>query len=379
MTGISSRSLTGAIDTPRADALVDRGKLRVAGWALDGEGPVTTAFVLLDGYKAASAGIGVHRKDIGAQNPHVPGAERAGWEAIVDLRTAQGPEATVSLLARSSDGTWAEIGHTQVRVEDSGAHASGLRSRAVFTIVQDEATFLPVWLDYYSRYFDASDIFVLDHDSTDRTTERLGDRCHVVPVHRSKSFDHEWLHSTVEEFQSFLLSSYDAVLFSEADEFVVVDPSAHDGLDAYIESLRATAACCTGYNVVHYPDEPPLRFDEPLLAQRSYWHASELYSKRLLGRMPLAWSVGFHAESNAPAIAPDPHLYLIHLHRADYEHCLARHRAARQRDWSEYDVRAELGWQNRIVDPDEFRDWFFHGSDIGGPRETIPDRIRQVL
>lgn len=379
MSSVSSTFPTGIIDTPSTGALVPRRPFRVSGWALDAGGPVTAAIVLLDGHRATSAHLGLRQEDVGARHPRVPGAEWAGWEAIVDLRRAQGPTATISLLTRSSDGAWAELGATEVRIDESGEQPRGLRSRAVFTIVQNEPTFLPVWLDYYHRHFDPSDIYVLDHDSTDGTSERLGDSCQVIPVHRSKSFDHTWLHSTVEEFQSFLLSSYDAVLFSEVDEFVVADPLRYDGLGTYIEDLFAPAACCTGYNVVHYPDEPPLRFDEPLLRQRMYWHRSKAYSKRLLARMPLDWSVGFHVESNAPAIAPDPHLYLIHLHRVDYGHCLARHREAARRDWNEYDVRGKLGWHHRIVDPDAFRHWFFHGPDLEGPREMIPDHIREVL
>ena len=39
------------------------------------------------------------------------------------------------------------------------------RTRAAFTIVQNEPDWLPVWLRYYSRHFDARDLFVLDHDS----------------------------------------------------------------------------------------------------------------------------------------------------------------------------------------------------------------------
>ena len=44
------------------------------------------------------------------------------------------------------------------------------RRAAVFTIVQNEPVFLPIWERYYQRHFDRDDIFVLDHDSTDPTT-----------------------------------------------------------------------------------------------------------------------------------------------------------------------------------------------------------------
>jgi hypothetical protein len=255
----------------------------------------------------------------------------------------------------------------------------------VFTIVQNEPRFLPMWLGYYRRHFDPSDIYVLDHDSTDGSTDGLGEVCNVISVHRDKSFDHMWLKGTVEDFQSFLLRSYETVLFAEADEFVVADPSRYGGLGGYIDDLEGLAACCTGYNVVQYPDEPPLRFDEPVLEQRSYWHPSALYSKQLLGRIPFCWNVGFHLEYNAPDVERDPDLYLIHLHRVDYEYCLERHRAVVERDWYEADRRRDLGSHYRVVDPDEFREWFFHGNDLqgialeGAERALIPDRIRGEL
>ena len=237
-----------------------------------------------------------------------------------------------------------------------------------------------MWLRHYSRHFGSEDIYVLDHDTTDGSTEGLAGRCSVISVHHDTSFDHRWLTGIVEDFQSFLLRSYDAVLFSEVDEFVVPDPRRYPDLQAYIDDLEASAASCTGYNVVQYPDEPPLRFDAPVLSQRTYWHPSPHYSKRLLSKIPLSWNIGFHHELNAPGIHPDPNLYLIHLHRVDYEYCLTRHRAAAARNWSPGDLMFNLGWHQRVVESDEFHEWFFHGEDLEGTtRETIPEHMKRVL
>ena len=170
-------------------------------------------------------------------------------------------------------------------------------------------------------------------------------------------------------------------MFTDVDEFVVADPQRYPDLGAYIENLEAPAACCTGYNVVHYPDEAPLRFDEPVLRQRTYWHLSpEWYSKRLLGRIPLSWNVGLHEEYNAPTALPDPDLRLIHLHRVDYDYCLTRHRAISSRDWPEADLKLNLNSQARVVEPTEFQNWFFHGEDLESTsREVIPERFRDAL
>ena len=100
---------------------------------------------------------------------------------------------------------------------------------------------LPQWVAYYSRYFDPEDLYVLDHDSTDASIAAFEGHCQVVRDHRTTSFDHRWLRSTVEDFQAFLLQSYETVLFAEADEFIVADPRHYAGLDEYIDRLSRPA------------------------------------------------------------------------------------------------------------------------------------------
>ena len=261
-----------------------------------------------------------------------------------------------------------------------GSVNASARPRAVFTIVQNEPLFLPLWIDYYRRWFDPGDVYVLDHDSRDGSISRIAGACEVVPVHRTKSFDHDWLRSTVAAFQRFLLQSYETVLFAEVDELVVADPASYGGLDDYIGRLERPAARCTGFNVVQQPDELPLDFARPILRQRRCWHRAPLYSKRLLARMPLDWGRGFHDETSAPPDPPDPNLVLLHLHRVDYASCLARHRAAAARDWNERDLVTNAGWQNRVTDPSLFEEWFRRGSELGSLEpEPIPERFRSVL
>ena len=74
--------------------------------------------------------------------------------------------------------------------------------RAAFTIVKDEPVMLPLWLDYYSRYFAPGDLYVLDHRSADGSTAAVSARCRVLPDHRDAAFDHRWLRGTVEAFQA---------------------------------------------------------------------------------------------------------------------------------------------------------------------------------
>jgi len=370
-------TVQAAIDEPIAGSSVGRGTVRVRGWVSDEERPVAAAHVAVDDSIVTRVRLGDWVRDTGEALRPVSRGEVRGFKGEVDLRAVTGETARIALIVRLSDGSWREAAATEVAVGPA-CESEGRRGRAAFTIVQDERVMLPLWLDHYGRYFSGDDLFVLDHDSGDGCTTGLAGRCHVVPVHREASFDHHWLKSTVEAFQRFLLRSYDAVLFAEVDEFVVADPDEYPGLDAYIDALERPAARCQGYNVVHQPGEPPLRFDWPLLAQRGYWHRSHYYSKRLLSRVPLRWSDGFHSEFEVPDEPPDPGLLLVHLHRADYDTCLARHRAAAARNWNEADLAGGRG-HNRIAEPSEFDEWFYHGPDLENTREPIPERIRGAL
>jgi hypothetical protein len=372
--------LHGAIDPLADGADLAPGPLRLRGWVLDDEGPLEDALLLVGEFPVSRPRLGVLRPDVGAAFDSIPHAESSGFECDVDLRSATLGPVRIDLLARTAAGGWQPAAAIELTLSEPAPDDGRRRRRAAFTVVQNEAVMLPLWLDYYGRYFEPDDLYVLDHESTDGSSSALTGRCRVIPIHRTSSFDHRWLRQTAEAFQAFLLQSYETVLFTEADEFLVADPRSYKGLDHYIESLERPAARCLGFNVVHQPDEPPLRFDEPpLLAQRRYWHASLQYCKRLISKVPLRWCEGFHVEYNAPDDPPDPELLLVHLHRIDYDWCMARHRSTAERDWSPGDVADGAGAHNRMTSSRELDEWFRSGTDLDSPRELIPEHIRAVL
>ncbi|MEX3106032.1 glycosyltransferase family 2 protein [Streptomyces sp. ST1015] len=249
------------------------------------------------------------------------------------------------------------------------------RRRAVFTIVRDEAFFLPLWLRHYSRSFDPADIHVLDHGSTDGSTD--GDGFVRVPVDHPW-VDVLWLRDTVQAYQHRLMERYDAVLYADVDEIVVPDPRAGTLADC-LDRLRDPVVRCTGYEVVHQPGtEPPLDPDRPVLAQRTRWFRNPLYDKPALARIPLTYGPGWHACRETSA-APDPDLYLVHLHRVDYGRCLARHRARAAKEWNPRDVRKGWYQQMRVTDDTAFAHWFQQDTGTRGEvpmrQEGIPARL----
>jgi hypothetical protein len=70
----------------------------------------------------------------------------------------------------------------------------------------------------------------------------------------------------------------------------------------------------------------------------------------------------------------EPDLRLVHLHRVDYDLCVARHQRWSDRDWSNRDLNEERGHQNRITGGEEFDRWFFNGTGFA----DFPLRVEEI-
>lgn len=245
------------------------------------------------------------------------------------------------------------------------------RSRAVITMVHNEPVFLPLWLAYYGRAFAPDDIYVLDNETSDGSTDRSG--FVRLPVKRG-AVDHDWMVRTVEALQHELLERYEMVLVTDVDEFVCPVPQLGT-LSEYLDRFDEPWVNCLGYELLHQPaEEGPLDLARPILGQRGAWFINSGYDKAALAMTPLHWRTGFHGRADFHC-AYDPDLRLVHLHRMDYELCRERHRTRSRRPWAAND--AQKGWasHNRIVEDEAFDHWFFHDSsfpDIPLVPEAIP-------
>jgi hypothetical protein len=252
------------------------------------------------------------------------------------------------------------------------------KRRAVLTIVQNEPVFLPIWLGYYSRFFAPEDIYVLDHETSDGSTDRDG--FVRVPV-RHESVDHTWMVRTIEAHQHELLERYDAVLVTDVDEIVAPAPELGTLAD-YIDGLRDEFVNCLGYELIHLVDrEPPFDPSRPVLEQRGHWFRNRAYNKPALTTAPSEWVPGFHTRADGRTDV-DPDLCLIHLHRMDYAICLARHRYRRGRAWNERDLGERWAAHNLIVDEAEFGRWFYEENSFEDEElviELIPESWRSLF
>jgi hypothetical protein len=241
-----------------------------------------------------------------------------------------------------------------------GATRRRRKRRAVLTMVHNEPVFLPIWLRYHSRFFGADDIYVLDHDTSNGSTERDG--FVRIPVSH-ESVDHTWMVRTIEAHQRELLDRYDVVLVTDVDEIVAPRPE-RGTLADYIDRLDEEFVNCLGYEIIHLVDrEGPFDPSRAVLDQRGYWFPNHAYSKPALAMKPVRWVPGFHTREDGRTQL-DPDLCLIHLHRMDYEICLARHRYRRGRRWNERDLAERWARHNLIVDEAEFARWFYEDNSF---------------
>ena len=252
--------------------------------------------------------------------------------------------------------------------------------RALLTMVHDEATFLPIWLGYYSRFFAADDIYVLDNDTTDGST--AGDGFVRIPVSHG-SVDHEWMVRTIEGHQHELLERYDVVVVTDVDELIAPLPE-WGTLDRYLDRFDEEWVNCIGYEIVHLPDvEAPYDPSKPILDQRRHWFANGAYDKPAIASVELSWRPGLHARTDGQ-INLDPDLRLVHLHRMDYDICLRRHAHRKNRPWNDHDVDAGWAAYNRITDESRFDRWFygesgFEDEGIEMALEPIPESWRGLF
>jgi hypothetical protein len=214
---------------------------------------------------------------------------------------------------------------------------------AAVTMAYNEAEYLPVWLRHYAAAVGAEHCHIVDHGSSDGSTDAL------APANRLRlprsPHDDVRRAQFMSRFCAALLTWYDAVLHTDVDELVAPDPARHATLH---EAAAAAPAIATaiGFNLLHLPaEEPPLDFTRPIAAQRHWAWFTSAMCKPVLIRRPVAWSPGFHSADAPPAFAG---LYLIHLRYADRATAFARLARTRAMPWA--DLAA--GAHQRVPDAD---------------------------
>lgn len=201
---------------------------------------------------------------------------------------------------------------------------------AAITIVYNEKSKLPRWVEYYSRQLGPRNCFVVDHGSDDGSTESIKS-AQLIRLPRTP-YDNQIRVDAISSLAGFLLKYFNYVMYVDCDEFLVADPRLYSGIGDLCNKLNPEYLYSIGIDIVHKIDEEsPLRPDEPVLQQRSYGHFSAAMCKPNLTRKQVQWARGFHSHQYPPIFGP---LLNFHLRYVDLHEGLERLGVTRLLDWA---------------------------------------------
>jgi hypothetical protein len=227
---------------------------------------------------------------------------------------------------------------------------------AALTVVRDERDMLPRWVRYYGDQLGFENLLVVDDRTTDGSTDDLP--CRVIPSggFPDGRFEHARM-ALVSRLGSELLRDHAAVIFTDADEFLLADPERYEGLRDFVARRPdIPVGAGLGFNVVHHLDhEAALVEGQPVLGQRQFGKFVSQLSKPSLKRVDVPWvmaSHGIRAE-----YTPVGDLLMVHLKFADFD--LTRRTADLR-----HSVRVESGLTERSA-------WAMSGASISDSFRTF--------
>jgi len=201
-------------------------------------------------------------------------------------------------------------------------------STALITMVYQDEFFLKLWVDYYSRFTDRKNLFIISHGPQEYV-EDIARGCNIMQVNRHEPYagmdSDRW--SFITKFGSGLTHMYDNVIYNDVDEVVVLDPTAGSNVIDYIENIPREREVITPFpvEVVHRRDiEHDYDYSLKMLAQRKFVRVNGRYAKPCITRRDIFWNPDGHA-SNYPKLFLDDNLYLFHLKWFDTKFHFMRH------------------------------------------------------
>jgi hypothetical protein len=191
-----------------------------------------------------------------------------------------------------------------------------LPSLGVITMARDEGPMLRRWVDHYAAQVGAEHVLVVDDNSADGSTDDLPCPVLRIPHLRKRGFETSRM-GLLAGVSAGLLEAYDAILFCDADEFVVADPTRHESLRHFAAARPGRSAIgFLGLNVIHdQAREDALDLGRPLLQQRAFAKFLPLMCKPGLKWVPASWAHASHG-----ILCPfevDPELFMFHMKFAD--------------------------------------------------------------
>lgn len=210
-------------------------------------------------------------------------------------------------------------------------------------MVRNDDFYLRKWTAYYGRELGEENLYIF-LDGKDQPIPDWCPKAHITAYEKIKGQVVEAEKgrlSLLSQKAAELLGSYDLVIGTDADEFLIVDPALGMSLAEYLSSKDIkTSLSGLGVDVgQNTREETGIREDIPFLQQRHYARLSTRYSKPSVLAAPVVWGSGFHRiKGHNFHIAKD--LYLFHFGYFDLGRIEAR--------FNDKD-RKEAGWSRHLA------------------------------
>lgn len=230
------------------------------------------------------------------------------------------------------------------------------RSWCIFVIVREEYFFLPKWYQYYSRFLDDQDIYIVHHvpdpeNSKDTSTDFLKGKCQIFQETHD-SVDGNWLIAINKKYQAMLLEKYQAVAHTDVDEIIFVDPRPEfkdlgQMMDKFLASDQESMITKT-FTLMHQPNiEPKIDLTRNILPQRHFWYRDRWYDKSLITKKVQNSNNGHHIYGQYETT---PGLLMLHLHQYDFDEYVNRHIYwAKNYKFADEDIKHQRNYHYRRV------------------------------
>ena len=210
------------------------------------------------------------------------------------------------------------------------------------TMVRNDDFYLRKWTAYYGKELGEENLYIF-LDGTDQPIPDWCPKAHVTAVEKIPGQVVEAEKGRLDllsQQAALLLKSYDLVIGTDADEFLVVDPALGTGLAEYLSNAGIrTSISGLGIDVgQHTGEEGDIRVDAPFLSQRHYGQIGTRYTKPSVIAAPVKWGRGFH-RIKGHNFHIGKGLYLFHFGYFDLGRIEARFKDA---------DRAAAGWTKHL-------------------------------
>lgn len=212
---------------------------------------------------------------------------------------------------------------------------------AALTMVRNDEFYLRKWVEYYGKELGRENLYIF----FDGTDQRVPDFCEGANVRvcekivGSVARGDKGRINFLSEQAARLFESYDLVIGTDADEFLVVDPLLGKSLAEFLGDMKIkTSVSGLGVDVGQRLDcEEAIDASREFLSQRHYGRLSSRYTKANVIARPVRWGSGFHrVKGHNFHIAKN--LYLFHFGYFDMGRIEARFAdpSRRQEGWTKH-------------------------------------------